>query len=122
MSNSKEKFAKPRPGRCTRRPARLTAILAAVLMVIGSFVSSGTASAQTAGIDRALVVKQLLEKHAEKPVGMGIAANGGVVELFTSPDGGTWTLIMTMPNGKSVMLGAGQDWATAPVIAAGRKI
>ena len=91
-------------------------------MVIGSFVSSGTASAQTAGIDRALVVKQLLEKHAEKPVGMGIAANGGVVELFTSPDGGTWTLIMTMPNGKSVMLGAGQDWATVPVIAAGRKI
>ena len=68
------------------------------------------------------IVKQLLEKHAEKPVGMGIAANGGVVELFTSPDGGTWTLIMTMPNGKSVMLGAGQDWATAPVIAAGRKI
>tara|TARA_Y100000034_G_scaffold14971_1_gene15754 strand:+ start:7617 stop:8015 length:399 start_codon:yes stop_codon:yes gene_type:complete len=70
---------------------------------------------QTAGVDRALVVQQLLEKHAEKPVGMGIAANGHIIELFTSPDGSTWTLIMTSPNGKSVMLGSGEYWAGAPI-------
>jgi hypothetical protein len=122
MSNTMEKIVKPRPARRASRPARLTAMLAAVILVLGSLVFGAPADAQTAGVDRALVVKQLLEKHSEKPVGMGIATNGGIVELFASTDGATWTLIMTMPNGKSVMVGAGQDWAGAPVIVAGRKI
>jgi hypothetical protein len=122
MSNIMEKIAKSRPGRKYARPIRLTALLAAAFMVLGSFVFNAAATAQSAGMDRAVVVKQLLEKHSEKPVGMGIATNGGVIELFTSSDGATWTLIMTMPNGKSVMVGAGQDWAGAPIIAAGHKI
>ncbi|MBT3551107.1 MAG: hypothetical protein HOO19_13690 [Rhodospirillaceae bacterium] len=122
MSNPMEKITKTSPGRLKARPIRLTALLAAALMVLGSFVFKGTATAQSAGMDRAVVVRQLLEKHSEKPVGMGIATNGGVIELFASTDGSTWTLIMTMPNGKSVMVGAGQDWAGAPIIAAGRKI
>lgn len=122
MSNIMEKVARIRPGRFIARPIRLTALLAAAFMILGSFVLHGTATAQGAGMDRAVVVKQLLEKHSEKPVGMGIATNGGVIELFASSDGATWTLIMTMPNGKSVMVGAGQDWAGAPIIAAGRRI
>ena len=122
MSKTIERIAKTRPGRLKARPIRLTALLAAAFMVLGSFVFNGTATAQSAGMDRAMVVKQLLEKHAEKPVGMGIAANGGIIELFASPDGATWTLIMTMPNGKSVMLGSGEDWAGAPVIPVGQKI
>ena len=122
MSNTKQRYGKLRPGARMARLIRPMAILAAVFVVFGSFLLSGGAQAQTAGVDRALVVKQLLEKHAEKPVGMGIAANGGIIELFTSPDGATWTLIMTMPNGKSVMLGSGEDWAGAPVIPVGQKI
>ena len=122
MSKTIERIAKTRPGRLKARPIRLTALLAAAFTVLGSFVFNGTATAQSAGMDRAMVVKQLLEKHAEKPVGMGIAANGGIIELFASPDGATWTLIMTMPNGKSVMLGSGEDWAGAPVIPVGQKI
>jgi len=123
MSNTMVKIASTRLGRLSTRPIRLTALLAAAFMVLGSlFVFNGTATAQSAGMDRTVVVKQLLDKHSEKPVGMGIATNGGVIELFSSNDGATWTLIMTMPNGKSVMLGAGQDWAGAPIIAAGHKI
>jgi hypothetical protein len=120
--NTKQRYGKLRPGARMARLVRLAVILAAVFVVFGSFLLSGGAQAQTAGVDRALVVKQLLEKHAEKPVGMGIAANGGIIELFTSPDGATWTLIMTMPNGKSVMLGSGEDWAGAPVLPDGQKI
>lgn len=122
MSNAIKNITKTRPGRKHARTIRLTAILAAAFLVLGSFVFNATATAQSAGMDRAVVVKQLLEKHSEKPVGMGIATNGGVIELFASNDGATWTLIMTMPNGKSVMVGAGQDWAGAPIIAAGHKI
>ncbi|MEE2760445.1 MAG: hypothetical protein VYE18_03265 [Pseudomonadota bacterium] len=58
----------------------------------------------------------------EITVGMGLATNGGIIELFSSPDGATWTLILTMPNGKSITLSAGENWAGAPVNTTGCKI
>ena len=90
--------------------------LAAALAVLLWAAFFTPAKAQNSGIDRATVVKRLLEKHAEKPVGMGIAHNGSIIELFASRDGKTWTLIMTMPSGKSFMLGSGEHWAGKPII------
>jgi|TARA_Y100000296_G_scaffold20276_1_gene24074 hypothetical protein len=96
--------------------------LAAALAVLLWAAFFTPAKAQNSGIDRATVVKRLLEKHAEKPVGMGIAHNGSIIELFASRDGKTWTLIMTMPSGKSFMLGSGEHWAGAPIVPKGQKI
>ena len=46
---------------------------------------------------------------------MGLASNGGVVELFTASDGATWTLVLTMPNGLSRLVAAGESWGRLPV-------
>jgi hypothetical protein len=61
-------------------------------------------------VPRESAVSQLLEKHNESPISMGIAANGNVMEVFSSPDGETWTIIMTNPKGQSMLVGAGENW------------
>jgi hypothetical protein len=53
---------------------------------------------------------QLSEQYAEVPVSLGVANNGGVMEVLSAPNGKTWTLILTMPDGMSCMIAAGDDW------------
>jgi len=54
-------------------------------------------------------VKHLEQNYGEVPVARGLAANGGIVEVFVSQKG-SWTLILTLPNGIVQMIGAGTDW------------
>ncbi len=42
-------------------------------------------------------------------VSLGLSHDGRVVEVLKSP-GGTWTIIMTAPNGVSCLLIAGKYW------------
>jgi hypothetical protein len=56
------------------------------------------------------VLAQLSEKFKEAPVGIGLANNGGLIELLTADTGATWTLIVTLTNGTTCLLAAGQDW------------
>ena len=86
------------------------AILVASIFLISAIVFVRSAYAQEAPVDRTQVVKSLGEMHGESSVAMGLASNGGVLELFTSADGSTWTMILTMPDGKSRVVGAGEAW------------
>lgn len=61
--------------------------------------------------ERADIVGALLQGHDEQPVADGLAGSGGVVELFLSPNG-SWTLIMTLPQGKTCLLSSGTNWET----------
>ena len=56
------------------------------------------------------VVEFLARDHAEQPVASGVANNGGLVEVFASPDRESWTLLITMPNGQTCMMAAGSAW------------
>ncbi len=68
--------------------------------------------------DRQNVVKVLAERYGEAPTSMGLGSNGHVVEVFSS-DSGSWTLIVTAPNGRSCMMASGQAWENLPVITVG---
>jgi len=48
-----------------------------------------------------------------KAGGHGLADNGGVLELLTTEDSKTWTIILTMHNGKSFLVGSGKSRAGA---------
>ncbi len=61
------------------------------------------------------VVEHLGKKYAETPVAMGLANNGGVIEVLASPDGSSWTIIITMPNGAACLVAAGEFWTGLPV-------
>ena len=72
------------------------------------------ASAQTACADRAAIVKRLAEKYGESVQGLGIHNNNGVIEIYVSEETGTWTILITTPNGMTCLMAAGQSWMFAP--------
>ncbi len=86
-----------------RTPVLATAALAA-------FILSAPAQAQPFCADRATVMGLLATEYSEAPVGMGIANNGGVIEILSSAAGKSWTIILTMPNGTTCMIAAGESW------------
>jgi hypothetical protein len=81
-------------------------VLAALLLI------AGVANAQQPLCStRADITMQLSEQYAEVPVALGVANNGGVMEVLSAPNGKTWTLILTMPNGQSCMIMAGDSFS-----------
>ncbi|MHA1153368.1 MAG: hypothetical protein ACTSQ7_12030 [Alphaproteobacteria bacterium] len=59
---------------------------------------------------RARVIGHLAQKYKEAPVAIGVTTTGGMVEVLTTGDGGTWTIILSNPNGTSCLVAAGEGW------------
>ncbi len=68
------------------------------------------------------VLAQLGNKYKEAPSAVGLANNGGLIEVLTSDDGATWTIIVSMPNGTSCLLAAGENWQPVERVAQGPAI
>ena len=66
--------------------------------------------AQTACYTRVRVLAHLAKKYGEAPVALGITNRGGLVEVLTTGDGKTWTIIVTTPRGLSCLVAAGEGW------------
>lgn len=65
---------------------------------------------------RAIVLDRLAgAPHHEAPVALGLASNGGVIELLVSEGGASWTLILSLPDGTSCLIAAGEGWQSLPV-------
>ena len=45
---------------------------------------------------------------------MGLANNGGVIEVLRATDQATFTIIIPMPDGISCMIAAGESWESLP--------
>ena len=52
----------------------------------------------------------LAKKYKESPVAAGVTLSGGLVEVLTDGKGGTWTIIVTTPQGMSCLVAAGEGW------------
>ena len=91
-------------------------------LVVPVVMMSSPAQAQLKCGDRMEALNHLSTKYHEAPVAVGLATNGGVVEVLSTLDGKTWTIIVTMPNGKSCLIAAGQDWESVEPVATGPKI
>ncbi len=60
--------------------------------------------------DRETVVTGLAAQYDEVPVAVGVTKSGGVIEVFVSPEGETWTIIFTYPSGPSCLVSSGEAW------------
>lgn len=57
----------------------------------------------------------LARNYGEVSIAMGIAANGHLIEIFVSPETGSWRLVGTNPDdGISCMIAAGAAFASIP--------
>ena len=84
-------------------------MLAATIALI---LFTSAAAAQSACSPRSDVLDYLAKKYGEAPVAIGVTNKGGLVEVLTSGDGDTWTIIVSMPNGNACMVAAGEGWRT----------
>ena len=85
-----------------------------ILTVLGlSFASPPAQAARLCG-DRAQILEQLKQDHNEKPNALGLSADGGVLELLVSPEGG-WTLLVTYPERPTCVVAVGKAWEALQV-------
>jgi len=80
------------------------------LLVVAAATFPAAAIAQNHCADREVVTKQLAAKYGETFAGGGLRNSDAIFEVWKSAEHGTWTIIMTMPNGKSCVMAAGTDW------------
>lgn len=76
---------------------------------IASIMSSPASAQQAVCGDRDEIIARLQSGYQESTTGVGLSATGGLVELYTS-EKGTWTLMLTQPNGVSCLIAAGDNW------------
>lgn len=91
----------------------LTGALAALFLWAGL----GPALAQMGGpcLPRAEAVAKLAESYGEQVIGLGLGAGGRVYELLVS-DSGSWTILITRPNGTTCVGASGEGWTTTPLV------
>ncbi|MFQ5619931.1 MAG: hypothetical protein ACE5FR_13265 [Rhodospirillales bacterium] len=87
-------------------------------LLIGWSAFSSPAQAQTVCGERRAVVANLEKTYSEAPVSIGLASNGSVIEVLASPSG-SFTIILTQPNGLSCVMAAGENWQDLPKRLAG---
>jgi len=60
--------------------------------------------------DRQKITERLQSGYGEKFTGGGLRNSESIFEVWMSDDSGTWTILMTKPDGTSCVLAAGTDW------------
>ena len=78
------------------------------LSVSTPFADARAEGARVCGAHNA-IVEALTKSYAEKPAAMGLSANGSMIEVFVSTRG-SFTIVMTRPNGVSCLVTAGEGW------------
>lgn len=75
-----------------------------------SYLKSSNAQIQNRCNTRDSVIELLHGNYEEYPVAVGVTNTGGLVEVLSASNGGTWTIIVTTPQGMSCLVAAGEGW------------
>lgn len=60
--------------------------------------------------DRATITDRLKSGYGEEFAGGGLRNSESIYEVWMSAESGTWTILMTRPDGKSCVMAAGTNW------------
>ena len=82
---------------------------AVIFMLAGSVVVAAPSCTE-----RDAALRHLAKKYQEAPVAVGVTSGGGLVEVLSTGDGKTWTIIVTGPNGQSCVVAHGENWRAIP--------
>ncbi len=92
-----------------------------VASLIALMVAGPAAAQTTCTIERVKVLKHLSGKYQESPVAMGLTSDGAMLEVLASKSG-SWTLLITGPDGVSCMVTSGEAWDTLRLPVKGQKL
>jgi len=87
-------------------------LIASAFALGAFFLAAGTVYAQSNPncAPRAMVVDRLAGQYGETRQSMGLGGNNQVVEVFASPETGTWTIVVSTAAGLSCVVAAGQGF------------
>ncbi len=90
-------------------------IYSAVAFTVALIAASADGAAQQVPCkQRNDVLGHLAQKYQELPVAVGVTNRGGLVEVLSTGDGKTWTIIISSPDGEACMVAAGEGWRALP--------
>ncbi len=78
----------------------------------GSWTLPATAQQLPCG-NREEMVKSLFSQYREQQRAIGLANQTAIIEVFTSKTG-SWTILLTKPDGASCVVSAGEAWEDIP--------
>lgn len=62
------------------------------------------------------LVQILDDRYSETSVAYGLSASGQILQVYSSDDGASWTIVATTPQGQSCILATGKYWQTVEPI------
>ncbi len=83
------------------------------LILLAVLLLPGNVAAMHPCDERNKMVKTLEKSYAEVPQHGGLASNGFMLEVTVAPSG-SWTVILTRPNGWTCLMAAGNSWENVP--------
>lgn len=89
----------------------LAKTIAAGVLTLG--VTATATQAQSVCGPRDAVLERLSGHYGESRRGMGLGSNNGIVEVFASDETGTWTITVTMPDGRMCLVASGESYEDA---------
>jgi len=107
------------PGKVNAMISTFEAVLISTTLLSIVALSTTPSVAQTACGKRADVIRQLDEKYGETSRSLGLAQGRGVVEVYASEETGSWTILLTNPQGTSCLIAAGEAFQIDPVAGTG---
>ncbi len=91
----------------------LRILTVATALITTAFLGALPAAAQAVCSERAKFVDQLSGNYSENTVALGLVNNGSVLEILASKEG-SWTILVTKPNGISCVVATGEAWEAVP--------
>lgn len=88
-------------------------LLGATTTAITATATATTAQTLACG-KRDEMVGRLQSNFGEAQTGLGLISEARVLEVWSSEETGTWTILMTDAGGETCMVAAGEAWKSMP--------
>jgi hypothetical protein len=95
--------------------AMLATLAALAMLLLSGLPADAREGAGPACGPREAVIGRLAARFGETRRGLGLAEartgrGGGVVEIFASDATGSWTVTLTLPDGRTCLIASGRHW------------
>src|SRR5690606_26469272 len=94
-------------------PTRAATAMVAGALAVAAVLTADRAEAlagHTCLPQAELLAKQLGAQYGEHLVAAGVDANGGLLQVYSNAESGTWTIAVTVPEGPTCIMSAGEGW------------
>ncbi|MEL6167240.1 MAG: hypothetical protein AAFR35_01020 [Pseudomonadota bacterium] len=83
------------------------------LLLLGAPASASNPMGEVLCAPRADLVEKLSERFQSVPMGRGIRGHEQVVEVWSNPRSGDWTIVVVHATGRACIVAFGENWESA---------